>query len=166
MIEEDDLSNRARFNTLKEGVKSLFNKVVRDVDNARSARDHALIDDKLTRINRRYARALYALEQSAAQNTQEEAALSLIAEWAGAQALKVCPEIVDETDVEIESDVSRMLVSAEAMLEELQTGPLKVLLRINNEALMESQNLNKDQVEIYNALEAAEEVLEMYQDYI
>ncbi len=164
-MNEDDVSNRGRFETLKEGVKALFNKVSVDIERAKNnARGVKLIDDKLARIKQRYPREIYALEQANQERAREEAAVTLIAGWAGAAALKVCPEIVDDCDPDIEHDVSRMLISAEVAFEELGGDMDCELMRLNNQALKEDHGMSDTQCDVYNALESAEAILQMFRD--
>ena len=75
------------------------------------------------------------------------------------------PELLDDTTPEIEADVSDMLISAEAVLETLQDGQASPeLLEAQNELLKDTYGFSVEQCALFAGLEAAEDVLEIYQE--
>lgn len=156
-------TNRDRYNDLRGGIRALFSKIASDIDSARAHSDKPVLADKLSRLNKRYAAAIADIRNSESAN--EKVIDRLITEWSGAQGLLIMPELLDDTDPDIEADVSDMLIGAEAKLETLQDGQASPeLLEAQNELLKETYGLSDEQCTLFAGLEAAEDILEVYQE--
>lgn len=159
-MESEDLSNRARFEALKKGLKDLFHKVGQDLKAARLEQDPE-INRIVERVDKKYRLEQHYIGAEGFEQEREVLVERLIAKWSGAQILLQIPEIVDETTPEIEEDVSTMLVKAEVCLEELADGYWdEAALRAQEEYLIETFEFNDEQCRLYNGLQSAENLLE------
>lgn len=157
------MTNRERYTDLRKGITELFGRIASDLGEARQFVDCKPLAEKLSRLHKRYAPAIADMQKKSQGNPL--VIDRLISDWSGAQALTVMPELVDDSDPDIESDVSGILVSAEAVLESLREGCAAFeLLEVQNTSLKELYGLNDHECAMFSKLDTAEEVLEIYQE--
>ena len=157
------MTNRERYTDLRNGITELFGRIASDLGEARQFADCKPLGDKLARLQKNYAPAIADMQK---QNQGNPLVIDrLISDWSGAQALSVMPELLDDTDPDIESDVSGILISAEAVLESLREGCAALeLLEVQNAALKELYGFDDQACAMFSKLDTAEEVLEIYQE--
>lgn len=159
----DTPTNRERYNDLRKGISALFTQIASDIQNAAAHYEAEPIAEKLERLKKRYGAAIADI--GAREKANDSVIDKLVSEWSGAQGLIIMPELLDDTDPDIDNDVSDMLISAEAALEGLADGHLTPELReAEFDALKELYGFDETQCEMLTRLNAAEEVLEIYQE--
>ncbi len=156
------MDNLDRYQALRKGVKALFTKVAEDIKAAREHRGAKLIDEKYRTIDDVFSPSLFHMERPGYEDERERIVDTLIGQWAQAQAIVTCPELLDSDDPDILADMHDMLRRAEAKLADMRGDILDEFARVECKNLEELYGLNEAQCKAYHDLNTAHAFLDDY----
>lgn len=113
------MDNKARLDNLRTQIRGIFGQAARAAEKpAKADKDGWTIWRGPDDLKRDHGLALSTIKYHKDKITDKQID-HIIARWAEAQMLVVCPEIIDEPDHDIQDDVFKAIVKAEQNLSRL-----------------------------------------------